>query len=307
MNRRGALGVLAAAAFAPPTPADAQHTSLTLSTTPVDSGGEPYYALETGFFKAAGLDVTLLPSANGAAIAAAVASGSVDIGNANIVSLAQAHQRKIPFVIIAPGGLYTSRTPSAILMVPKTSAARAARELNGKTIAVNTLRALPQYGTQAWLDKNGGDSESVRFVEMSSSDILVALSQTRVDAAVLVEPFVSPGKDVGRPIAAIFDAIAPSFMITAHFTTLEWAQAHPDVVARFRSVVSKTAAWANRNHDSSGQILIKYAKLKEETLRTMLRTVFAERLEPAQIQPVIDLTAKYGGLASFPAAELVYS
>jgi NitT/TauT family transport system substrate-binding protein len=203
--------------------------------------------------------------------------------------------------------LYSTRTPSAILMVPKGSALRTARELAGKTIAVNTLRGLPQYGTQAWLDKNGGDAQSVRFVEMSSSDILAALSSGRVDAAVLVEPFVTPAAQIAVPIGHPFDAIAPAFMITAHFTTLDWARAHPEIVARFRGAVLKTAAWANKNHAQSGQILMKYAKLKEETLQTMLRTVFAERLDPAQIQPVVDLTAKYGNVPAFPASELVYN
>jgi NitT/TauT family transport system substrate-binding protein len=306
IDRRHAIGLLAAAALLPATGARAQDTALTISTTPVDSSGEPYYAYEAGFFKAAGLDVTLTPSANGAAIAAAVASGAIDVGNSNLVSLAQAHQKNIPFVIIAPGGLYNTRTPSAILMVPNGSTIRSARELNGKTIAVNTLRGLPQYGAQAWLDKNGGDSQSVRFVEMISSDIMVALSQNRVEAAVLVEPFVTPAAKIARPIAHPFDAIAPEFMITATFTTFAWAKAHPDVVNRLQSVILKTAAWANKNHERTGAMLVKYAKLSDETVRTMLRTVFAERMDPAQIQPVIDLTAKYGNVASFPAADLVY-
>jgi hypothetical protein len=38
----------------------------------------------------------------------------------------------------------------------------------------------------------------------------------------------------------------------------------------------------------------------------MLRTVFAERLEATQIQPVIDLTAKYGGIAPFSAEQLIF-
>ncbi len=305
MIRRGVLGLLGAASLMP-LAANAAEFALTVSTTPVDSGGEPYFAYEMGFFKEAGLNVTLVPSPNGAAIAAAVASGAVDVGNSNVVSIAQAHQKGIPFVIIAPGGLYNTRTPSAILMVPKRSVARSARDLGGKTIAVNTLRGLPQYGTQAWLDKNGGDSSTVRFVEMSSPDILGALASERIDAAVLVEPFVTPATQTATPIAHPFDAIAPAFLVTAHFTTLDWARSHPAIVTRLQSVVRKTTAWANKNHDRSGQILMKYAKLNEETLHTMLRTVFAERLDPAQIQPVVDLTAKYGSIPTFPASELLY-
>jgi hypothetical protein len=40
---------------------------------------------------------------------------------------------------------------------------------------------------------------------------------------------------------------------------------------------------------------------------TMLRVDYAPRFVKAEMQPVIDLAARYGGLtASFPADELVY-
>ena len=280
--------------------------ALRVSMTPVDSSAEPYYAVDAGFAKAAGFNVELVPSQNGAAIASAVASGAVDVGNGNLVSVALAHAKGIPFVLIAPGGLYASKTPSTEFFVPKGSSARTGRDFSGKTVAINTLRGLPQYGTQAWIDKTGGDSKTVKFIEMSSADIVVALQQNRIDGAPLTEPFVSSGRTTGTRIAAIFDAIAPAFLITAHFTTLEWARAHPEAVRRFQDVIAKTAAWANKNHDRSAEILVKYAKLSEDSIKTMQRTVFAERLDPAQIQPVIDLTAKYGGIAPFAAADLVF-
>ena len=310
MNRAGLLAGFGAAATLGTLPerAFAQEalTNVKVSMTPVDSSAEPYYAVDAGFAKAGGFNVELVPSQNGAAIASAVASGAVDIGNGNLVSVSLAHAKGIPFVLIAPGGLYATKSPSTEFFVPKGSALRTGRDFSGKTIAVNTLRGLPQYGTQAWVDKAGGDSKTVKFIEMSSADILVALQQNRIDGAALTEPFVSSGRTAGTQIAAIFDAIAPAFLITAHFTTLDWARAHADSVRRFQDVIAKTAAWANKNHDRSAEILVKYAKLSDDSIKTMLRTVFAERLEVTQIQPVIDLTAKYGGITAFPAAELVF-
>ena len=280
--------------------------ALTISTTPVDSSAEPYYAVDGGFAKAAGLNVELVPSQNGAAIAAAVASGAVDIGNGNLVSVAIAHAKGIPFVLIAPGGLYSAKTPSTQLFVPKNSTARTGRDFAGKTVAINTLGGLPHFAAQAWIDKTGGHAEATKFIEMGSADMLVALQQNRIDAAALVEPFVSSARAVGTSIAPFFDAVAPAFLITAHFTTLEWARSHPDLVRRFQETVAKTAAWANKNHDQTAQILVKYAKLNEDTIRTMLRTVFAEHIDSSQIQPVIDLTVKYGGIAPFSADQLIF-
>jgi len=287
--------------------ASAQDTpTLKISMTPVDSSAEPYYAVDGGFAKAAGLNVELVPSQNGAAIAAAVASGAVDIGNGNLVSVAIAHAKGIPFVLIAPGGLYNAKTPSTQLFVPKGSAARTGRDFLGKTVAINTLGGLPHYAAQAWIDTTGGRADATKFIEMGSADMLVALQQKRIDAAALVEPFVTSARAVGTSIAPFFDAVAPAFLITAHFTTLEWARSHPDVVRRFQDTIAKTAAWANKNHDRTGEILVKYAKLNPDTIHTMLRTVFAERIDAGQIQPVIDLTAKYGGITPFSADQLIF-
>lgn len=308
MKRRTALGAIGIGAFSASRGFAQSQEVVTIATSPVDSAAEPYYANDMGFFSAAGLDVQLQAgTSNGAAIAAAVASGGLDVGVSNVVSIAQAHARNIPFVVIGAGGLYSSRTPSTVLFVPSDSTVRAAADLNGKTIAVNTLRALPQYGTQAWIDAHGGRSASVNFIEIGPADMLVALKQGRVDAGAFVEPFVTPARAIGRALCAPFDAIAPAFLITACFTTRDWAQAHVDAVRRLQVALRNTARWANANHDRSGDILMKYAKLKPETLQTMLRTVFAERIEVGQVQPLIDLAAKYGGIQRFPASEILFS
>jgi len=310
MRRTEAIRLLAglAAAGSTAAPVLAQSAPVRMETTPVDSAAEPYYAYDNGFFKAAGIDVDLQAgAANGAAISAAVAGGALDVGVANIVSVVQAHAKGIPFVVIGPGGLYTSRTPSTLLFVPNGSPYRTAADLNGKIVAVNTLRGLPQYGVQAWIDKNGGRSESVQFTEIGPADMIVALRSGRIDAGAFVEPFASAARGDGRVIGAPFDAIAQSFLITSWFATATWAQSHRDTVRKLAQVFAKTAAWSNQNHPQSGAILMKYAKLDADTLKTMQRTVFADRLDLAQVQPVIDLTAKYGGITGFPASEMVFT
>jgi hypothetical protein len=42
------------------------------------------------------------------------------------------------------------------------------------------------------------------------------------------------------------------------------------------------------------------------SIRAMNRSVLAERLDPVYIQPVIDVTARYGGITPFKAEELIF-
>ena len=187
------------------------------AAVPTETSMEPYYAEEQGFFKAAGLTVQLQVLPNGAQVAALVASGGADIGFANLIPLAQGYLRGIPFVFVFPAALYSSRAPSAVLMVEKTSSIRSARDLNGKTIGVPNLGNMTQLGALAWIDRNGGDSKSVRWIELTLAALGPALEAQRVDAIVCGEPFCEPVKTHARGLTNPLDSIARSFVSGAWF------------------------------------------------------------------------------------------
>ena len=69
-----------------------------------------YYALDMGFFQRAGLDVDFQQVRSGQVEAAAVAAGRADIADSNVISLAQAIARNVPFVAIAPETVAAQRS-----------------------------------------------------------------------------------------------------------------------------------------------------------------------------------------------------
>jgi len=182
-----------------------------------------------------------------------------------------------------------------------------AKDLNGKTIAVNALHSLSTLGPSDWIDQNGGDSSTVKFVEMPFPIMLSALDAGRVDAALLTEPFTTAARKSGRVIASGFDYIAKRFLIAAWCTTAQWASDHADIVARFANVIHDTAVWANKNPEKSADILVKYLKADPAALAATPRSLYSEQLTPALIQPLIDLSAKYNGFKPFPARDLVWA
>jgi ABC-type nitrate/sulfonate/bicarbonate transport system substrate-binding protein len=173
MNRRhfvhAVAGALACETTAP-RPGGAQALAhLRVGSSPVDVGGPVYYAADEGFFKKHGLDVEIVTTSNGPATVAAIVSGSLDVGSGNALSITQAHDRGVNFVFVAPSGGYTSSDPTAGLVVAKTSTAKSVRDFAGKTFGVNTVGALGQIAICAWLDKNGVDWRTARFVELPYS------------------------------------------------------------------------------------------------------------------------------------------
>ena len=281
------------------------NATIRIATTPIDLGAQALYANDLGFFKRAGLDVELSVLTSGSVVASAVAGGSIDIGQANIVALAAAHASGLPFAIVAPAGYYTSKAPTTELVVAATSHISSAKDLDGKAIAVTALKDLNWVGIQSWLAQGGAALDSVKYVEVPQSAVCAALTSGRADAGVLSEPYLSYALEGQcRVLAPTHDAIAKEFLVGAWFSTTAWAQAHPDLVARFRAVMRETARWANSHHAESSKILEKYMKLTAAP--GMRRVPFAETIDRAQVQSLIDMAAKYGALkSSFPAAELL--
>jgi NitT/TauT family transport system substrate-binding protein len=282
--------------------------TLHVALIPAEACGQVYFAKEMGFFEKAGLNVEIQTIANTSAIAASVAAGSTDIGFSAILSIATAYKKGIPFTIVAPGNVYDSSAPIAAIMVAQNSPIHTAKDLNGKTIGANAVKSISEYGPRAWIDKNGGDSSTVKFLELTFGAMPDAVAAGRIDAEWMTEPYVAIGKKNGRVVGYAFDAIAKQFLISGWFATSGWAKEHPDLVARFASALRESSRWANANQAKSGEILLGVTKMDPTLFASVVRTKFADRLVAADIQPQVDLAAKYGLFPStFPAAELIYT
>ena len=281
--------------------------ALRIAYPPQDSGSEVLYANDMGFFDRAGFDVHLQLLTNGAAAAAGVVSGSMDLAVGNVLTVVLAYAKGIPVTIIAPGAMNDNSAATNVLIVAKNSPLKTAHDLNGKIVSVSPLRAIGHVATEQWMDKNGGDSSTVHFIEIPFSEAPAALAQGRVDAAFCGEPFITQSKSTTRYFANPFGALGDNFQITSFFAMKPWAQAHSDLVARFDAAVRMTAEWANKNPDKSADILAKNLNMDAALVRQTARATFATSLSPAMLQPTINAAAKYKLISSpFRAEELLF-
>jgi NitT/TauT family transport system substrate-binding protein len=307
MKRSHALALGAAAFASGPLRAVAQapvHLRVGASTD--EDYAEPFYANDLGYFKDAGFDPEILTLVNGGAVMAGLLGGAIDVGMNNLASVSAAHARGLPIVILAPGALYSSGVLTQAILVAPDSPIRTAKDLTGKKLGLTTLGSLLHLGIKAWIDKNGGDSASVQYVEIPLPEMILAVRRSRVDAVGLTEPWISQAAGQTRLLGAPFAAIGDQFLITAWITTRTWLQANPSAAQRFAAMVQRTATWVNANPKRSAAILSKYLHIPLETVDRMNRTRMATSLNASLIQPVIDAAARYKLVAqTFPASELI--
>jgi NitT/TauT family transport system substrate-binding protein len=273
----------------------------------VDTSANVFYALDQGYFKAAGLDVRIQMLSSGPVVAAAVASGAVDIGAVNVASAAAARDRGLPLRFIAPAAVSDPAAVTNVMMVAKNSPIVSAAQLNGQVIAVNGLKDLAYISATSWLDKHGGDSKTVKFIEVPFPEQGGALDANRAAAIVPTEPFTTADKPIGKILGNVLDGIAPRFMILGWASTDAWLQTHPDVAVKFQSASAKASVWANSHHRESAEILARQTKVALTVALSMTRATYGTELKPDLIEPVITAAVKYGVVAhAVPVDDLIW-
>lgn len=308
---KAATGAVAASAalVLPWEPALAQ-TKVQIGTMKIGDLSPFFLALERGFFKDSGLDINVTAMVGGAAIAPALASGSLNIGWSNVVSIFQGHLEGFDYRFIANGALNKRGTNDVFgVQVAADSPIGAAKDLSGKTIATNTLRNIIHVSGQHWIDSNGGDSSKVKWVEVPFPQMEPALVSKHIDAVVAVEPFVTVPSKVNRKTKVLgypLGGIAPRLLIASYFCSDAWIQKNGETVKAFITALNRGIDAHNANPEAAKANVAKHTGLKPEFLKLMALPAFEKRILESDLQPMIDVAFRYKLIGrKFPPREVI--
>jgi NitT/TauT family transport system substrate-binding protein len=293
------LPVAALAATVAPTPIHA--------AAAIDDSAVPFiYGMQSGLFRRYGLDASMERATSGAAIVAGVAGGAFEIGKSSITSLCAAHARGLPLVWIAPGGETDSSQQLIGLIVRADSPIKTGADLNGKIVGVSALNDYFSLAARTWIDVHGGDSSTIKLLEIPLSQQSGAVDTGRIDAAVLIQPFLQMALTGGKVRVAgdPSSAIGTHFLQVAWFTSTDFAAKNPAIVERFTRAMREASAYANGHHAETAGLLAGY--MPAGTAPPMTSVPLGIRFNPAQIQMLIDLQARYKMIpATFDVREVI--
>jgi NitT/TauT family transport system substrate-binding protein len=284
-------------------------TLIRVESTVDDSVTPVLYGIQSGTFAKGGLDVQLQQASSGAALMAGVTGGSIEIGKASPLPLIAAHVHGIPVVVIEGSALFLAENPITAMIVPKDSPIRTAADLSGKVVAVPALKTLDHIAIQSWVDDHGGNSSAVKFIELPQTAVIsAALLQGRIDAANLVIPTLAEALASGnfRVLSHPFESIGKRFLIAVWFCTRDWAQKNPAALVQFSKAFTESATYTNTHHNETVSMLAAYSHISPDVIRAMTRATTAVKLDPRDLQPLIDAAARYKLVdKAFPAEELI--
>jgi NitT/TauT family transport system substrate-binding protein len=303
--RRPLLALLSAAAILATTAACGGSGSSSGGTDKVTAGVIPivdvapiYLGKEKGFFAKRNIELTLQTGTGGAASVPGVASGKYQFAFGNVTSLLVARDKKLPLTVLTNGvsSIGEQGKDFGAVVVRADSPITSAKDLVGKKVAVNNLNNIGDTTVRASVRKAGGDPAKVQFVELPFPDMPAAIANNRVDAAWVVEPFLTQARTQGaRPVAWNFVDAAPNLTVATYFTSEKMKKENPDLVKRFTEAMNESLAYADAHPDEVRSILKTYTKIPPAVIAQMTLPKFPVEVNRASVETLAKL-AKQDGL-----------
>jgi NitT/TauT family transport system substrate-binding protein len=277
--------------------------TLKVGVIPIADVAPLYLGVKKGFFKEEELTIQPQLAEGGAAITPAVVSGDYQIGFSNTVSMLIAGSKDLPIRIISQGvlGGKDESEAWANLLVPKDGPVQTGKDLEGKTIAVNTLNNICEVTIKASLEPEGVDVSKLKFTEVPFPEMNAALDAGRVDGACVVEPFVTQGTSgKSKGIDPFYVRTAPDLTVATYFTSDQYAEQNPAVVERFVRAMNKSLDYAQSHPDEVRDVLLEYTEIPPEAAKAIKLPQWRAEITRPTVEKLADLSQKYGLIESKP-------
>jgi NitT/TauT family transport system substrate-binding protein len=277
---------------------DAQEVrELRVGVIPIVDVAPIYLGVEQGFFEDRGMDIELVPGSGGAAAVPGVVSGDYDFSFGNVTSVLLAGSEGLPLRIVANGVSSTGdpETDFSGVVVPEASPIQDAADLGGKKVAVNNLKNIGEVTIRKAIDDAGGDPTDVEFVELPFPEMPAAVAAGNVDAAWVVEPFLTVSKGQGaRSVLAPFAEPIENLTVACYFTTEQMLQEDPELVDEFQAAMQESLAYAQENPDEVRRIILTYTQVPPAAAEQIALPSFPEEINVDSVETVAELMQEFG-------------
>jgi ABC-type nitrate/sulfonate/bicarbonate transport system substrate-binding protein len=145
-------------------------------------------------------------------------------------------------------------------------------------------------------------------VELPIGSVAAAVVSGRISAGALIDPELAEALSSGsvRILAYNYSAIAPLFMYAGWFCTTDYLTKNRPTVVAFARAMREAASFVNAHPTDTIPLLAKFTAEDPARIAKMHHSSYATTLDPALIQPVIDLCARYKNIpAAFDASAMI--
>ncbi|MGJ9403960.1 ABC transporter substrate-binding protein [Arthrobacter sp. KK5.5] len=277
-------------------------TTVTVGVIPIVDTAPIWLGEAEGIFAEEGLKLDIQTATGGAAIVPGIQSGSYDFAFSNLISLMVANDKGLNMKIVANGATTTgTQEDFGAVVVGADSDIASPKDLAGKKVSVNNLSNIGDTTIKTVVEEDGGDPDGVEFVEVGFPDAPAALENGVVDAAWILDPFLSQAVgDGAKVISANFTDFDPNLDIAAYFTSQTTFDEDPELTEKFQRAMNKSLEFAQENPDKVRDIVGTYTKIDEATRAEIVLPRYQVEMSREAAQKLGDAAVKYGTLEEAP-------
>ncbi len=218
-----------------------------------------YVALDKGYYKAEGLDVSILRGQGSIDAIKKVASGAAAIGFADAGALVLARSNdSIPVKLLM---IVYASPPHAIFAVAD-SGIRTQKDLEGKTIADSAFSAIPLL-FNAYANATGIDAKKVKWISAESSSLPSLLATGRVDAIgqfMVGEPLLQAAVKPKKLVRFAYKDAGLDYYGNGLVASEQTIKDNPGLLKKFVEATLKGMRDAFANPEEAAAIISKYHK-----------------------------------------------
>jgi NitT/TauT family transport system substrate-binding protein len=266
-----------------------EKTDIKVGVLPVLGVAPFYIALEKGYFKDEGLNVTEEVFKSGADAIPAMTGGSIDAVFTNYISLFTAQAKGVAkFRVIAEAS--NSAPNSFGIYVMPNSPIKDIKELAGKKIGVNAPNNIATVLVNETLSSAGVDNSTVQYQVAPFPQMGQLMESGAVDAAMLPEPFITQ-LSIQLGLKRIVDAgigTLDGLPIDGYAATEGWVKQNPNTAAAFQRAIQRAAGTAGDRAEVE-KVVQGYAKVDKNTAALVAPLQYPTSINPTRLQRVADL------------------
>ena len=253
-------------------------------------------ALDRGWFKEAGLDVSIDAVAAGAVAIQALIGGKLDIIYSSLDIGLRAKTQGFDIVILSNQNDAQASSPDAAGILVRTDGPKSLKELEGKRVLVNNLQNVNWAYTREAIARAGGDPDKVQFLEVGFPLMVDSILGGQADAASTTEPFTTIGVGTGklRVLSYMFTELQPNLNIAGWLSTTAWVNAHPKEAVAFRSVLQRAMDYLDQNPEERTNAILKFTPLKRDLVSRIMLDKWTTKIDPDDLQKQLNVFVKQG-------------
>lgn len=239
--------------------------------------GAPYaVAMEKGYFKAHGLDITgILTAAGGGTAVRNTLAGGIPFGEVSLAAAVQAINSGQRLIIVAAGA---QSVADQVWLVKKDSPLKSIKDVQGRSLGYTAPGSVSNMVALMALKANGLSAKDVKLVPAGDLGAnLAAVSSGAVDAGFSDDMIYLQNTATMRPLFWVRDVMSPRMMQTVMITTADYAKAHPDVVKGLIAARREGLAYTAEHPDEAADITAKaYNNPNVSLFRSHIRQLLKE-------------------------------